>query len=235
MHATSKTKPFSVHTPSYYTEMEQPTREIFVLIGLAGAGKSTAAQIISEEHDENVETYEVSDFVRDEYQSGNRPEVSDNGLGNWAARIKEVEGQDTFVRDLAEDIKSPQTPHVAISGVRSPEEAVAIRDVFENADVSTIGVWTMPDIRFERKYDATPSTEHDEWQTFVERNERELWEWGAIEFFARDSMHEADYIIPNHDSIRSLRNHIERLLNGRGQYDKNPFPHDDYERVAQYL
>jgi len=229
-------------------------REVFVLVGLAGAGKSTVADIIEETHDERVATFEVSDFVRHLFEEAHDEEVnldaesadsganstdesaesvSDNELGAWAAERKEEEGQDYFVRKMAQTIKSPSTPHVVISGVRSPEEAVAVEDVFGHC--TTVGIWTLPDIRFERKYGGSPSTEHDEWSTFTDRNERELWDWGAVEFFSRDSVREADAIIPNHDDLDTLRTHVETFLEGRGQYDENPFPHSDFEKVAQYL
>lgn len=208
-------------------------RDVFVLIGLAGAGKSTAADIIAEKHDERVATFEVSDFVRTSFEDQHVDDVNDNELGEWAAKKKEEEGQDYFVRKMAESIKGPSTPHVVISGVRSPEEAVAVEEVF--GDCITIGIWTMPDIRFNRKYESDLSVDNDDYQTFQERNERELWEWGAVEFFSNKSIHTADYIVPNHGTISTLRDNIERLLDGRGAYGQNPFPYDDYKYVAQYL
>jgi len=208
-------------------------REVFVLVGLAGAGKSTVADIIEEEFEERVVSFEVSDFVRTKFEESQDGDVNDNELGAWAADRKDEEGQDYFVREMAETIKSPSTPHVVISGVRSPEEAVAVEDVFGSA--TTVGIWTLPDIRFTRKYGGKPSVEHDEWDTFTDRNERELWDWGAVEFFSRDSLHEADYIIPNHDDLDALREHVQKFLRGDGQYDTNPFPHSDFEKVAQYL
>ena len=208
-------------------------REVFVLVGLAGAGKSTVADIIEEEKDERVVSFEVSDFVRMKFEDAHDDEVDDNELGAWAADRKDEERQDYFVREMAKTIKSPSTPHVVISGVRSPEEAVAVEDVFGHC--TTVGVWTLPDIRFTRKYGGKPSVEHDEWETFTDRNERELWQWGAVEFFSRDSVHEADYIIPNHGDLDALREHVQKFLRGAGQYDTNPFPHDNFEKVAQYL
>jgi dephospho-CoA kinase len=208
-------------------------RDVFVLIGLAGAGKSTVAEMITEEHDERVSHFEVSDFVRTKFEEESEDDVNDNELGVWAAEKKATHGNDYFVREMAETIKAPNAPHIVISGVRSPMEAVAVDEVFDGC--TTIGVWTLPDIRFERKYGGQPSEDHDEWGTFQDRNERELWGWGAIEFFARGSMHTADYIIPNHDGLDALRQHVQCVLDGRGQYDENPFPHSDFEKVAQYL
>lgn len=233
------------------TERIEEHREVFVLVGLAGAGKSTVADIIEEEFEERVVSFEVSDFVRTKFNEERDDAVDDNELGAWAAERKDEEGQDYFVREMAKTIKSPTTPHVVISGVRSPEEAVAVEDVFGSATSSpsqdgdsivassdattTVGIWTLPDIRFTRKYGGKPSVEHDEWDTFTDRNERELWDWGAVEFFSRDSIHEADYIIPNHDDLDALREHVQKFLRGDGQYDTNPFPHSDFEKVAQYL
>jgi len=220
----------------HLVEHAEAERDVFILIGPYGSGKSTVADMIAEEHDERVSTFEMSDFVRTKFsEMFDGAGCDDNELGEWAANEKAVKGQDYFAREMAKTIKAPHTPHVAISGVRSPEEAVAIRDVFDAAHVSTIAVWTLPDLRFSRKYGSDKMSDPETVEEFQERNERELWEWGAVEFYARDSCHGADYILPNHDSLNDLRNNVDRLLNGVGQFDVNPFPHDDFERVAQYL
>lgn len=222
-------------------QRHEERREVFVIAGLAGSGKSTVAEMIAEQHDEAVEVHEMSDHVRqswrnnthvDEYEG---EDINDNELGEWAAEQKDEHGNGYFARSLAAYLNTPQTPHVVISGVRSPAEAQAIRNEFEAADVTAVAVWTLPDIRFNRKYGSDAMTDPEAVEEFNERNERELWDWGAVAFFSSSSTNEADYIIPNHDDFETLRDHVRQLLNGYGVYGENPFPHDDFERVAQYL
>jgi len=224
----------SVHYDSVI-EMIHSHRDVFVLVGLAGAGKSTAADMIQQHHDENVQTFEVSDFVRTKFEEAHDDAVNDNELGEWAAEQKAEHGDDYFVRQMAETIRDSNTPHVVISGVRSPAEAKAVEDVFSMGNVMTLAIWTLPDLRFNRKYGADMMDDAETLQTFADRNDREKHEWGAKEFFARGGEHTADGIIPNHDDCDALEEHLTNFLDGKGQYDKSPFPHNDPDVVAQYL
>jgi Dephospho-CoA kinase len=222
----------------HFQDVEQAIaeqREVIVLAGVVGCGKSTVADMIEDEAADRYVSFEVSDFVRTMFADEHDDGVNDNDLGAWAAERKAEEGDDYFVRRMAETIKKPEAPHIVISGVRSPEEAVAVKDVFDEATVHVVGVWTLPDLRFERKYGAAPSADHESWDTFTDRNERELWEWGAVEFFSGDSIHEADYFISNNGDLEDLRNRVRAFLKGQKPMNENPLPYDDFEKVAQFL
>lgn len=214
-------------------EQTESERDVFIIIGLTGAGKSTAAEMVAEEHDEYVVCFDLSDYSWTQFERAtNRTQMSS---GEWVTKMKFEKGNDYFARNLAETVKAPHAPHIVISGVRSPEEAVAIKGVFSDSRVSTIALWTLPDLRFKRTYGEPVSAEHEMWDVFHERNERELWELGAVEFFSNDSIHEADYILSNHDGLHQLCSRIQEMLMGRGNWDHNPFPADDFEKVAKYL
>lgn len=215
----------------------------FALAGLPGCGKSTAADIIVDELKANYEyaTHtEVSDYVRAKFQAQSDDTVNDNELGRWAADKKAEHGNGYFLRGMVQHWTHERSPHVAISGLRSPAEAEAVRDGF-GEDCTVIAIWTLPDIRFERKYGEVPSEEHEEWDTFVERNERETFDWGCVEYFTSDGV--SDYVVPNNGTVEELDAAIraivrEEALDGSKRaslYQEPPFPHDDQERVAQYL
>lgn len=215
----------------------------FALAGLPGSGKSTVADIIVDElteYGEDATSTEVSDFVRTRFEAQEDESVTDNELGRWAAEQKAENGDGFFARQMVQHWTGEDSPHVVISGLRSPEEAEAVRDGFgDNATI--VAVWTLPDIRFERKYGEVPSTDHPQWETFTERNERETHEWGCAEFFTDEGP--SDYVIPNNSTLEELEGKVQAIVRNdvtdeslmAEMFKTAPFPNDTATRAAQYL
>jgi dephospho-CoA kinase len=215
----------------------------FVLAGLPGSGKSTAAERIvstlQENYAEPAEQYEMSDFVREAFVRDQGGDCSDNELGDWAARVKRNEGQDYFAEQLAEQARAENKGHPVISGVRSAEEVAAIESVFGIPKTAVIAVWTMPAIRFERKYGRSPSVEHPEWDTFMARNSREKHEWGCLDFFVRGGP--ADYVLPNNGEIGAFEHRVSSVVRNERDdtslmatmFEEAPF--HDRDRADQYV
>lgn len=217
---------------------------VFALAGLPGSGKSTAAEIIEkaiESRGEDCGSFEVSDYVRTMFESQAREEIDDNELGRWAAKKKERHGDGYFVYELAETLDEGHRPHIVISGLRSPEEADAVRNVFNARNVTVIGIWTLPDIRFERKYGATPSVDHPKYDEFLERNQREKHDWGCKHYFTPDGV--SDYVVTNNDTVDDLEFDLLRIIDhevfGATEPEdlrESPFPMSlSVEHIAQYL
>lgn len=228
------------------SELPSPDEQhAFVLAGLPGCGKSTAADIIESELQHNYEAAtatEVSDYVRAKFEAAHDDDVDDNELGRWAAEKKQENGDGFFVRQMVQHWVTDEAPHVIISGVRSPEEAEAVRDGFGRENTTVIAVWTLPDIRFERKYGEVPSEDHPEWETFKERNEREIHEWGCLDFFVDAEL--SDYILTNNGTVTALEVDLNAIIDhevlgndlpDEWNEDYYPFPKRDPEVVAQYL
>jgi dephospho-CoA kinase len=194
------------------------TTYTFGIAGLPGAGKSVAAQYLTESVlDGEATATEMSDFVRTKFEAehgrgsatrgdsgpnrGSAPrddEVNDNELGVWAAEQKAEFGQGHFARQLAETWQDPDRPHTVISGLRSPEEATALRDAFGETSTVILAIWTLPGLRFKRKYGADPRVDHPDWATFIDRRDRELYEWNCLDYFTGNV---ADFIVPNNDNV----------------------------------
>lgn len=219
---------------------EEETTTVNVFVGLPGCGKTTACKMVRDaEHGKSVTSHEVSAFVRREYEKevGGR-DVGDNDLGEWAATKKTEEGNGYFVREMAEELAEPfpVSDIINIAGVRSPAEADAIRGIFTDsaedesstvkrsshsatAEVRIITIWTLPDIRLQRLKDREGEYTVEE---FNERKERELWDWGCIEFFTNEDYY--DHIIPNNWDERGLRTAVEIVIDGHDAYDHEPWP-----------
>jgi len=227
-------------------KMPPEDQHAFVLAGLPGCGKSTAAQKIVRElqmrSDDPAVSTEVSDYVRALFKAANDDDVNDNELGRWAAEQKREHGNDYFVRGMAELWHGDDKPHAVISGVRSPAEAEAVRDVFGPEHTTVIAIWTLPDKRFKRKYGDKVSKDHPKWETFQERNEREIHEWGCVDFFVDPDL--TDYIVTNNNTIAALKIDLRTIVY-HDVYDDSmppswnedfyPFPRREREVVAQYL
>lgn len=187
-------------------------RYAFVLAGLPGAGKTTAAEILVDELEHNFEVAsheEVSDFCRYLYENehGEAP-PNDNELGRWTAELKEEHGRDYIVSEMARCLHGSYDCHVVISGVRSPEEADAVADIFDN--VVVVGIHTRASLRFERKYDEPYVEDSDHWNEFQERDRREKHEWGCKEFFVAEGR--ADYIVSNNTTIGNLESQLSTII-----------------------
>lgn len=226
-------------TPDY---PEDP--HVFALAGLPGSGKSTAADIITSELEHRFEKAihaEVSDFCRTLYEERVGGETDDNSLGQWTAKLKEENGRGYILREMSQTLYNPKMPHIAISGLRSPEEAEAVRDVFGEENVTVVAIWTLPDLRFERKYGDRPSPDHEKWDEFQERNQREIHDWNCVEFF----MHEgpADYVVPNNGGLMELETDAINIMHNElyggpvfsNELPEPPFSINDPDHIAQYL
>lgn len=207
-----------------------------LFVGLPGAGKSKGCEIAEEiiGDDETVSSHEISDYVKYEYAAITddvASEVDDNELGRWADDMKTMKGMGHFAEGLAHQLRSPipEASNINVAGVRSPAEADAFRDVFD--DVTIISVWTLPDIRYDRLADREGEYTTEE---FSERKKRELWDWDCIEFFTNENYY--DYIIPNNHTKEAFRSSLELALRGTKAYTDEPFPVGlDQEQVGQYL
>lgn len=217
-------------------ESSKADASVTLFVGLPGCGKSHACDTVVENYenrDETAASAEMSDYVRYAYEGETGvDDVGDNSLGRWAANKKEEHGNQYFAEGLATELGSPipRAQNINVAGVRSPEEADVFRDRFE--DVTIISIWTKPDIRFERLQSREDDYTREE---FTERKERELHDWGCIEFFTNERYF--DHIIPNNSSITSFEiDVLATAVHGNDVYTDPPFPEElSNEHVAAYL
>lgn len=184
------------------------TKQVFALAGPLGCGKSTAAEMIANiirTDGKFVQIAEMSDYVRSEYNAHvDTDTVDDNGLGAWAAEQKEADGAGSFAHDLAV-LYEADNAELIVSGIRCPEEVTALEDVYGEANVTTIAIWTLPEVRFERKHGSQMTPTHPEFETFAERDERELDEWGCADIYLDD---DTEFVIANNQDKIDLQRQL---------------------------
>lgn len=220
------------HTASV-TVSEDTEPSIYIVCGLSGSGKTTAATMIRDELEhrfEETSLWEMSGFCRGKYLSQQTGDPSSTELAEWIVEERQEKGMDYFERELIHEIELLDTPpNVVVSGVRTPEGADAFRMAFD--DVTIITLWTMPDIRYERLEAVRENYTYDD---HFEWKERELWDQGSIEFYANPDYY--DHIVPNHNSIHGLEFRLAQVLRDSEEWSNSPFPEGlDDEKIAQYL
>jgi hypothetical protein len=173
---------------AHESEKQTQQPDVFLFVGLKGAGKTYGAERAREQLTDTTlidfSDVEFSDYVQDSFK--------------WS-------------KDYVENTNyTPQ--NLVVSGVRSPEEAEAFREAFDN--VTTVVIWTLPEIRYNRL-----TTDMD---TFVDRKSRELWDWGCIEFFTDPDQY--DYVIPNNYGKDEFVHIIDYLVDGNlERFQTSPF------------
>lgn len=199
--------------------IETDSTTVNLFVGLPGCGKSTACEVAEDVIDGSTEHVEMSNYVRHAYEQEVGGETGDNELGQWAAEKKEKNGNGVFARVLASSLSNPipAAGTINVAGVRSPAEADAFRERFD--DVRIITIWTLPDIRYERLQDREDDYTVRE---FNERKERELWDWGCIEFFTNEEYY--DHIVVNNASEQGFESAITNVVLGTPLYTNSPFP-----------
>lgn len=218
---------------------------VFTFAGLPGAGKTTAMETAADTlNDLNVSavTYEISEYVRSEFwdervddESQIREDISDNDLGHWAASKKDEYGRGHFAQRLSTYI-GKNVDVALVSGVRSPEEIDAFRT--HGYSVVPISIWSLPELRFKRLQEREGSYDRDE---FVDRKERELFEWDCLELFTNSDYY--NHIVPNNYSEEQFKEDVRYIVSSKAFgnrdaniYNSSPFgPCETNGDVAQYL
>jgi hypothetical protein len=111
-------------TEPHESEKQTQQPDVFLFVGLKGAGKTCGAERAREQLTDTTlvefSDVEFSDYVQDSFKRS---------------------------KDYVENTNyTPQ--NLVVSGVRSPEGAEAFREAFDN--VTTVVIWTLPEIRYNR-------------------------------------------------------------------------------------
>ncbi|ELZ84413.1 hypothetical protein C453_12741 [Haloferax elongans ATCC BAA-1513] len=191
---------------------EAPTKNLrkgVVVIGLPGAGKSTAGEMLADELDAiELETGDiVREGARDHFDVDSTDDLSSDALGDYSTMRRDVDGGDYVAQDIIDRLEAadavPAKPVVVI-GMRDTEAIPALELWFDS--LATVWVHAPFDERLDRLQGRGRQDESDfDADDLVRRDGRESM-WGTPEWAFW-----ADAKLRNEWGVDALREQVTNL------------------------
>lgn len=177
-------------------------KEKFIIgaTGMSGSGKATVKQIAETM---GYSTVVMGDEVREEAKRRNLEPTPEN-LGTIMLKLREEEGPTAIAKRCIPKIENAKSNIVIVDGVRSLQEIEEFKK--HSKDFILIAVHASPNIRFQRLFHRIRGDAPRTWQTFTERDLREL----NVGLGAVIAM--ADYMIVNEGTREQVRQKAREVL-----------------------
>lgn len=170
------------------------------IAGMPGAGKDTVKEIICKY---GFPVIVMGDEIRAEAARRNLEPTPEN-IGRLMLQIRAEEGPDAVAKRCMKKIRDLDADVVVINGLRSLHEVEFFRGEFQSFKV--VAIHASPKTRFERLLKRGRSDDPKDWETFSERDRRELGV-GLGNVIAL-----ADYMIVNEGAIEDLEREVKRVI-----------------------
>ena len=168
--------------------------------GMPGSGKATVRHIVE---GVGYPVVVMGDVVREEAKR-RRMEPTPENLGLIMLKIREEEGPAVVAKRCLPKIKKAEEKVVVIDGIRSLQEVEEFKRHFPN--FTLIGIQASPETRFQRLFKRRRSDDPRTWETFIERDTREL------SVGLGDVIATADHIIVNEGTKDQLERNVHEVL-----------------------
>jgi len=144
-----------------------PKKNVIAMSGMPGAGKGIASQAGKQL---GFDVFVLGDVIREETERRGLDPTPQN-MGTVMLDIRAKEGPAVVARRLMSKIEQSKASTVIIEGIRSLHELNEIRTKYE---VVPLAIHASPKTRFERLLSRNRSDDPKTWETFQERDFREL-------------------------------------------------------------
>lgn len=166
---------------------------LLLVTGMPGSGKTSISNFAKEK---GFGTISMGDIIRYiAIQEGLEP--TKRNLGLIAERVRRENGEAAVAYRCIEKMNNKKSYIVVIDGIRSLEEVEAFREAY--GDAVLVAVHASPLTRFNRLRERGREDDPVEWETFLERDKRELG------FGLGSAISMTDFMIINEDSLPSLK------------------------------
>jgi dephospho-CoA kinase len=177
----------------------QPRRKVIAISGMPGAGKGVASAAAKQL---GFDVLVLGDVIREETQRRGLNPTPQN-IGVVMLQVRELEGPAAVAKRLLPKIEQSQSEVVVVEGIRSLHELTELKSKFE---VITLVIHASPKTRFQRLLSRGRSDDPKTWDTFTERDNRELTV-GLGQVIAL-----ADHLAVNEDTITELQSSVRGIL-----------------------
>lgn len=174
--------------------------KLIIMTGMPGAGKSEVANAFQKA---NIPVIVMGDVIRREVRRQGLEETPAN-TRRVMLELREKDGPGAVAKHCVGDLVSLDSPIVVIEGCRSLAEIDVFDDCAEN--VSIICVHSSPKARFERLRQRQRDDDPEDWETFRERDIREL----SVGLGSVISL--SDIMIVNEGTIEDLRSISKEIV-----------------------
>jgi dephospho-CoA kinase len=170
----------------------QPKKNVIAVSGMPGAGKGVATEAAKHE---GLAVLVLGDVIREETERRGLEPTPQN-VGNVMLDVRRTDGPAGVAKRLVPKIDACSTLTVVVEGIRSEDE---LRELRTHYNVFTIAIHASPKTRFQRLLSRGRSDDPKNWDTFYERDSRELTVGlGAVIALA-------DAVLVNEHSITELQ------------------------------
>lgn len=175
-------------------------KAIVGVAGMPGAGKGAFRKFVQKM---GYPVVIMGDEIRNEARQ-RKLKLTPENLGMVMLQLRKVEGSAAIAKRCIPKLQNAKERIVVVDGIRSLQEVDEFRKHFPN--FTLIALHTSPKTRYQRLSRRRRSDDPKSWETFLQRDLRELSVGlGAV-------IATADYMIVNEGTLTQLRKKIQQLL-----------------------
>ncbi|MBD3332555.1 AAA family ATPase [candidate division GN15 bacterium] len=178
--------------------------QIIGLVGENGSGKNEVAEYLKERC--NSVVVNTGDMVR-EIANERDLEPTRRNLHEISKQELHQHGNDYFARRAMEQIESADAEVITVTGLRTPEDVMALREQYQDDFMLVRVDVSLPFARFERVAERDKERDPTEFKDFLKQDE-----WEKKLFNLERTLQKADLTISNDGKLEALREELEEKL-----------------------
>lgn len=179
--------------------------KIIGITGTLGAGKGVIVDYLIKRY--NFEHYSVRNFLIQELEKRKLP-VNRDFMVKIANELR-TNNSPSWIIDQLYKQAVEKGKNSVIESIRTPSEVMSLKN---NPNFILFAIDADPEIRYNRIRLRNSETDHVDFETFIQNEEREMHSTNPNEQNIAQCMEMADFLLINNDSLEELYIKIENIL-----------------------